>query len=166
MARTNRRTILMWVLYALFFLVVLLLQDAVFSKYSFWGVRIVLAPLATACVAAHTGTEKGGLFCLLCGLFWALTGASDGGITLFFMTFAGVLCGYLCSAFFHPRVLPVAVLSLLSLAMCLVPASLVRIYLEGLNLRSLAPVGLQVLLAVPAAPLLHWCSKAIRKVGQ
>ena len=165
MARLNRRTVLMWALYALFFLTVLLVQDAVLSKYQLRGARVVLVPLAVFAVGVHTDAEKGGLFGLLTGLFWALTGAADGGLMLFFITFGGVLCGYLCSAFFHPRVLPAAVLSVLCLAMCLLAPALIRIYLEGLSLRSLIPVGFQLLMALPAAPLCHWCCKAIRKAG-
>jgi len=165
MARINRKTILMWALYALFFLIVLLVQDAVLSKFALRGARVVLAPLTVYCTAAHTDAEKGGLFGLLAGLFWALVGAADGGLMLFCMTFGGVLCGYLCSSFFHPRVLTTVVLSMLCLALCLLSGALIRIYLEGLSLRSLAPVGIQLLLALPAAPLLHWCSKAIRKAG-
>lgn len=165
MARINRKTILMWVLYALFFLIVLLVQDAVLSKFALRGARVVLAPLTVYCTAAHTDAEKGGLFGLLTGLFWALTGAADGGLMLFCMTFGGVVCGYLCSAFFHPRALPTVVLSMLCLALCLLSGALIRIYLEGLSLGSLAPVGIQLLLALPAAPLFHWCSKAIRKAG-
>ena len=165
MTRVNQKTVLMWALYALFFLAVLLLQDAVFSKYTIRGARPVLVPLAVFCTAAHTDAENGGLFGLFAGLFWALTGAADGGLMLLFMTFGGVLCGYLCSAFFHPRVLPAAVLSMLCLALCLLSCGLIRIYLEGLSLRSLTPVGLQLLMALPAAPLAHWCCKAIRKAG-
>ncbi len=165
MARLNRRTILMWALYALFFLIVLLVQDAVLSKYAFRDARAVLVPLAAFCTAVHTDAEKGGLFGLLTGLFWALTGAADGGLMLLCMTFGGVLCGYLCSAFFHPRVLPAVVLSMLCLALCLLSGALIRMYLEGLGLRSLIPVSIQLLLALPAAPLFHWCCKAIRKAG-
>jgi len=98
MARINRKTILMWALYALFFLIVLLVQDAVLSKFALRGARVVLAPLTVYCTAAHTDAEKGGLFGLLAGLFWALVGAADGGLMLFCMTFGGVLCGYLCSS--------------------------------------------------------------------
>ena len=165
MTRLNKRTILMWALYALFFLTVLLLQDAVLSKYSLRGARPVLVPLAAFCTALHTDAEKGGLFGLITGVFWALTGAADGGLMIFFMTFGSVLCGYLCSAYFHPRVLPAVVLSMLSLALCLLSGGLSRVYIEGLCLRSLAPVGLQLLMALPAAPLMHWCCKAIRKAG-
>lgn len=165
MARPNRRTVLMWALYALFFLIVLLVQDAVLSKYTVHGARVVLVPVAAACVAVHTDAERGGLFCLLAGLFWTLTGASDGGLMLLCMTFSGAVCGYLCSSFFHPRVLPAVVLSMLGLALCLCVGGLIRMYLEGLSFRSMIPIGTQLLLALPASPVLHWCCKAIRKAG-
>ena len=165
MSQQKKRTILLWALYALFFLLILLLQDVVLGKYSLRGVRLCLIPMAAAAVAVQTGPDKGGLFCLFAGIFWALSGADDGGAMVFFMTFTGTISGYLCVSYFHPRLLPSVLLSVLSLALTLGPVYLAHIYLEGLSLASLGPFGWQMLFSLPFSPVFYWCCKVIRKAG-
>jgi hypothetical protein len=78
---------------------------------------------------------------------------------------AGALCGWLCAAVFHPRLLPTTVLSLLSLTVILAVISLIHIYLEGLHFQTVFRIFRQVASAVPFAPVFYWCAKAVGKVG-
>lgn len=161
----KKKNTLMWALYALFFLCAALLQDTVLGKFSFFGAGLCIAPMAAVCVAIQTGAEKGGLFCLAAGLALALSGTSDGGLWLFFLTLTGSFCGWLCATVFHPRLVPTVLLSLLSLILSLTVVYLIHIYLEGLAFRSVFFLFRQVLPAIPFAPVFYWCCKAIRKVG-
>lgn len=165
MSLQKKKSILKWALYALYFLFCLLVQDVLLGKYAFRGVPFCLAPAAAATVACREGAEKGGLFCLFAGLFWAWWGAADGGLMVLLLTFGGCLCGYLCAAVFHVRIAPICLLSLGCLLLTLGVQYLIHIYLEGLSLLSLGRLFFQLLLALPFCPLFHWACKAIGKVG-
>lgn len=155
----------MWALYALFFLCVLLLQDTVLGKFTFFGGAACLAPAAAVCIAVQTGAEKGGLCCLLAGVLLTLSGTSDGGLWILFLTVSGCLCGWLCESVFHPRLIPTVVLSLLCTVVTLSADYLIHMYLEGLPFGGVFFLFRQVLPAVPLTPVFYWCCKAVRKVG-
>ena len=161
----RKKQILMWALCALFLLVVLVLQDTVLGRMQPFGAPFCLVPVAALCVAMQQGGEKGSLFCLGAGLLLTLSGTSDGGLWIFFLTLAGGFCGWLCATVFHPRLIPTVVLSLLSFTVILAVISLIHIYLEGLPFQTVFRIFRQVASAVPFTPVFHWCAKALGKVG-
>lgn len=161
----KRKNILMWGLYALFFLIVLLLQDVLLGKFAIAGVRLLLIPMAVACVAVQTGAEKGGAFALAAGVIWALSGAANGGVSLVALTFCGLGCGYLCDAVFHRRLGAAVLLCLMTQIVTLLAVFFVRSYLEAAGLGSLRLMLRQILLSLPLSPLFYWCCREIRKVG-
>ena len=77
------RKYLMWGLYALLFLLVLLVQDVTLARQRFFGAKLNLLPMTVALIAMHLGHEVGGLFGLLAGEFWCLSGASCGSAAIF-----------------------------------------------------------------------------------
>lgn len=157
------RNILMWALYALLFLTVLLLQDVVFGRQRFLGVKLSLMPVAVVCIAMEVGHEAGGLFALIAALIWHFTGADGGPMCIITWTVSAVAAGWLCDAVYARRFLPALFLSLGALVLCQGVQFLLKFYLEGAALWRW-PV-LEIVLSLPACVVLHPLSRTIRKVG-
>ena len=155
----------MWVLYAALFLLVLLLQTAVFGRTRFFGVKLSLIPVVLVCISICTGHEVGGLFCLLAAFVWHLSGADDGSVAILTMTVCGILSGFVCTQFSR-RFLPAMGLCLCALLLHEGVVFLLKFYLGAAEGALLAWVFLSAALSLPAAPACYLLAKAIRKVGE
>ena len=165
MSQTKKQQIAMWGLFALFCLAILLLQDVILGKYTPFGAKFFLLPVAALCVAMHTDTVSGGWFCLLTALFWFLCGGGDAGLYLFLLPLLGCLCSHWCQTVLQLTALTASLLSIGGLLVMQCAALAVRMYLEGVGPAALRLPLLQGLLARPFAPVCHLCCRRIRKVG-
>ena len=159
------KTILMWVLYALLFLAVMLIQTVVFGHTRFGGVKVDLLPVAVACIGLWTGHEAGGLFGLIAGLVWACTGADDGSLAVVSYTLTGILAGWLCDSVFSRRLVPALFLSLGACLLHQMALFLLKFYLESAEPAMVLWVPMTAGLSVLAAPVLYLLAKAIGKAG-
>lgn len=161
----KRKRALMWGLYALLFLLTLILQGTVLGHLPILGVKCVPMPLLFACAAVWTGAEAGALYALLAGLFYALTGAADGPAVLA----TGVLCaavsGYACEAFFTRRLFSGLLSGLTGLFLTLAVFYLTRLYFDGGGAAVLLSALRQFLVTAPLCLPMYLLCKWIRKVG-
>ena len=155
----------MWGLYALLFLLVMLLQTTVFGRLRFFGVKLSLLPSLLVCIAMHTGHEAGGLFGLLAALFWSMAGGDNGSLCILTFTLCGILSGWLCDVFFPKRIYSAAILAAAGLLLHEGAVFLLQFYLSAADGRLLWWVPLTVVLSMPAVPFLYLLAKAIRKAG-
>ena len=54
--RQTYKNILMWALYAVWFLFIIVLQTVVFGQMRLFGVKLSLVPVCIACITMHTGS--------------------------------------------------------------------------------------------------------------
>lgn len=160
-----RKSLLMWGLYALLLLATLLVQNVYLGRFSIAGVHLSLLPLLACAVGVCTEAGAGGVFALCAGLLWALSGGSDGSITIVCLTVSGLLSGYLCDAVLHRRLLSAVICSLIGLAICCGGVLLVRVFLSSAGLWSLRLTLRQILLTVPLSPIFYGACTLIRKAG-
>ena len=92
------KTIIMWLLYALLFLAVMLLQTVLFGRLRFWGVKLNLMPIVITCIGLWIGHEAGGFFGLIAALIWSAIGADDGSLAIVSFTLIGIFAGWLCDS--------------------------------------------------------------------
>lgn len=162
---TKRKNLFMWGLYSLLLVVIILLQTVFFGQFTLAGVHLLLLPLLISAVAVVTSAEAGGIFALASGLLWALSGGSDGGVTMVCLTVSGVLAGYLCDAVLTRHLLSAVLMALLSLAVTCGGVLLLRLYLGSGGIFGLRMSLRQIILTLPLSPLMYWLCKLIRKVG-
>ena len=74
----QRRKWLKWLLFSALCLVMLLLQDVIFSRVSINGATIDLVPCAVLLVCVLQGAEAGAVFGLITGLVYYLSGSAPG----------------------------------------------------------------------------------------
>ena len=159
------KKLIMWVLYAALFLLIMLLQTAVFGRTRFFGVKLSLIPVVLVCVSVFVGHEPGGLFCLIAALVWYLSGADDGPIGILTLTVCGIGAGFACTQFSR-RFFPALGLCLLALLLHEGTVFLMRYYLGAAEGRLIWWVFKTAVLSLPAWPVCYFLAKAIRKVGE
>lgn len=147
-------------LYALYMSLVLLVQDALFSNISIFGVRAMFVPAAAVAVGMFEGGVWGAVFSLALGF---LADISFGNTALFVALFPciGFASGALSRYLVNRRFFAYMCLALLALALT-AAFQFLGLALEGQSLPALAWVGLwQVVFSLPVAALLYFPCKAI-----
>lgn len=114
--------ILKWSLYSLLFLATLLLQSVVLSQTPVLGAKLTPVPLYIVAVCVREGPEKGGVFAILATLFWCLSGADFGNLSVAVLPIGAMLSAVLCRAVLTLRLAPTA---LCCLAVSLLDASVI-----------------------------------------
>lgn len=159
------KTALMWVLFAVLFLFVLLLQTFVFGRTRFFGVKLNLIPVVIVCVCLWVGHEAGGLFGLITGLCWFLTGADDGSLSIVTFTVCGILASWLCANVFPRRFGSALLLCLGALLLHEGALFLLKYYLEEAAPSMILWIPVTAGLSALSCPILYLPAKAIRKAG-
>ena len=147
-------------LYALYMVIVLLLQDALFSRISIFGVRAMFVPAAAVAVGMFEGGVWGAVFSLVLGF---LTDISYDNTALFVALFPciGFAAGALSRYLVNRRFFAYMCLALFALALTAV-FQFLGLALEGHSLPAMAWVGLwQVVFSLPVAAVLYFPCKAI-----
>ena len=147
-------------LYALYMSLVLLVQDALFSNISIFGVRAMFVPAAAVAVGMFEGGVWGAVFSLALGF---LADISFGNTALFVALFPciGFVSGALSRWLVNRRFFAYLCMALFFLALT-AAFQFLGLALEGQSLPALAWVGLwQVVFSLPVAALLYFPCKAI-----
>lgn len=91
----QRRSILKWSLYSLVFLVVLVLQDVIFSRVHLLFGRTDLVPLTLILICVLEGAESGSVFVLLCSTVYLFSGSAPGAYVIALLTLVSVVFSWL-----------------------------------------------------------------------
>ena len=157
---------LKWTIYALMLLLVLIIQDVVLSKQPPFGRSLQPVPVYIVCVCVREGPERGGLFALIASVFWCLSGADYGNLSVALLPIGSILGAVLCRAALTVRFLPTF---LCCAAVCLINDSVIfafKLVLTAVSpdqyYRLLLPGWALSLLSVP---VLYFPVKAISRIG-
>lgn len=159
------KNILMWALYAVLFLLVLVVQTVIFGHTRFFGVKLSLVPVCLACIAMHTGSENGALFGLIAGAFWMLAGADGGVLYILLFPVCGAVAGYLCDRYLNRSLLSAFFMSFLTLAVTQLALFAFRVFLGTTAPAGVVSVLVQIGLSLLAWPPIYWIAWAVRKAG-
>lgn len=160
------KALLKWTLYSLFFLLTLITQTVVLAKHPIFGLKLNLIPLLIVCVCIREGPESGGLYALLTSVFWCLSGADYGNLSVAILPVCAILSAVLCRAVLTVRFVPTLLCCLVTslihesviFALKMLLASVLARYYVSVVLPG---VGLSLL----ALPLLYVLTKAISRTG-
>ncbi|MBO4419354.1 MAG: hypothetical protein J5789_05990 [Oscillospiraceae bacterium] len=100
--------ILKWSLYGFLTLLVLMLQTVLLPQIPIGGAKLAPLPALIVCICIREGPEKGGLYAVLATLFWCLSGADFGNISVAVIPIGAILSAVLCRAVLTLRLLPAA----------------------------------------------------------
>ena len=163
----NQRTrkILMWALFALLYLLVMLVQTTLFGRLRLLGVKLNLMPIVIVCVAMQTDHEAAGVFGLIAGFVWYAFGADDGALAMVSFTLLGALAAWLCENFLAKRFLSAMLLCLCAVAIHEGARFLLKYYLNDAPGRLLIWVPVITGLSIIPSPIIYLLSKLVRKAG-
>ena len=125
LTKAQWQSILKWALYGALTLLVLLLQTVVLAKLPVLGVKLSPLPALIVCVCVREGPEKGGIYAILAALFWCLSGADFGNLSVAVIPIGAMLSAALCRAVLTLRFLPTA---LCCLGVTLIDASVIFVF--------------------------------------
>ena len=158
--------ILRWTLYSLLLLLALMVQTVVLGNRTVFGLHPVFVPLVITCVCLREGPERGGTFALLASLFWHLSGADMGSVSILVLTVVPLLGSLLCRKILANRFLPCLLFCLLTLFTDQSLIFLLKYFLDGLPgayyTEQLLPC---VLVSLCAQPLIYLLVKWIARIG-
>lgn len=118
-----------WTLYAVYFLLVMVLQSVALPLLTIGGIALCIVPISVVCISVHEGVERGALFALIAGIVYCLSGVDCGPIHIITLTLSAVLAGALCDRYYTRSFMPALFLSLLGLAVCESIVFLFRVYI-------------------------------------
>lgn len=159
--------ILRWTLYALLFLLAMMIQTVVLGNRPIFGITPDLITVVIVCVCLREGPEQGGLFALLTSLFWCLSGADGGSISIAVLTILPVLGSILCRSVLNNRFLPCLLMTALTLLGLHCAIFGIRYFIDGIKaslfVEKLLPcVGISLL----TQPPVYWLVKQIHRIGE
>ena len=163
--REKYQNALMWALYAVLFLLAVLIQTVILGHPRFLSVKLAILPVVIACVAMHNGAENGAIFGLVCGLFWCFAGADGGALHIPLLCLAGAFTGYLCDRLLARNIISAILMSLLALILCQTVLFLFKLWLGAAFGRDILLLLRQLVLSLLACPPIYLAAWAIRKAG-
>jgi len=159
--------ILKWTLYGVYFLLAVLVQTVVLPRMPIGGVALCVVPTCVACVAVQEGADKAGLYALICGTFFCLSGIDCGPIYIVTLTVTAAIAGTVCDHFYTRSFVPALVLSFLGLILCESGAFLFRVYIGVIDPSFWQTILLpELFLSLIAFPLFYLGAWAISRIGR
>ncbi|MBQ9168950.1 MAG: hypothetical protein IJX67_11170 [Oscillospiraceae bacterium] len=95
----QQRSLLKWLLYSLVCLVILVIQDVVLSGLDVFGATTDLVSGTILLICLLQGPENGGVFALICSMFYLFSGSAPGAYSIVFLTVYGILAAIFRQAF-------------------------------------------------------------------
>ncbi|MBE6928393.1 MAG: hypothetical protein E7467_07920 [Ruminococcaceae bacterium] len=158
--------ILRWTLYALIFLLAMMLQTVVLADRPIFGIVPDFIPIVITCVCMREGPQSGGWFALWTSLFWFLSGADSGSITIAVLTVLPIMCSILCRSLLTNRFLTVFLMTAATHftlhCIIFVFKYLTSAMHPSLFIQKLLPC---VALSMLTQPLFYWLVKKIHQIG-
>ena len=82
----QRKLLLRWTLYSALCIALLVIQDVIMSRFSFFGATTDLAVCAILLISIMEDSDNGGLFALLASTFYVFSGSAPGPYVIAFIT--------------------------------------------------------------------------------
>ena len=158
--------ILRWSLYALLFLVAMMVQTVVFGNRLVFGTKPLLTPVVICCVCLREGAERGGIFALVASLFWCFSGVEYGPVGIVVQTVVPVLGTVLSRGILSSRYIPCLLITFLALLaeQCIVYA--LKLFSDLAQPRLFFTVLLPcVFVSLLFQPVIYILVKQIEKIG-
>lgn len=144
----------------------MMVQTVVLGNRTVLGAQLDLVPVVVVCVCLREGPERGGLYALLCSLFWCLSGADQGSVCIAVLTLLPVLGSLLCTAMLSDRFFPCLCITFVTLLVEQSVMFFLRYVFESVQgvlfWKTMLPC---VLVSTLVQPLVYFLVKRIATIG-
>ena len=93
--------LLRWTLYAVICVLLLVIQDTLMSRASFFGVTTDLAPMAILLITVLVGTDCGSVFVLIASCIYWFSGSAPGAYCIALLVLPGILATMIRQVFWR-----------------------------------------------------------------
>lgn len=165
LTQQQRKTLLKWVMYAIFLIATSILQDVILARIEIAGATTDLVPCAIVLITLAEGAETGCVFALVSSLLYLFSGTAPGPYAMVFITFLAVVLtafrqGYLQKSFGATMLCTAVAMVVYELAIFAIGLFLRLTAMEYLN-AFLLTAGFTLVLA----PLQYVLVRSISKIG-
>ena len=165
LTQQQRKTLLKWVMYAIFLIATSILQDVILARIEIAGATTDLVPCAIVLITLAEGAETGCVFALVSSLLYLFSGTAPGPYAMVFITFLAVVLtafrqGYLQKSFGATMLCTAVAVVVYELAIFAIGLFLRLTAMEYLN-AFLLTAGFTLVLA----PLQYVLVRSISKIG-
>ena len=159
--------VLRWTLYFLLFLLAMMIQTVVLGNRPIFGATPDFISVVIVCVCLREGPEQGGLFALLTSLFWCLSGADGGSLSIAVLTILPVLGSILCRSVLNNRFLPCLVITALTVLALQSAIFGLRYFFDGIRASLFVEKVLPCLgVSLFAQPPVYLLVRQIHRIGE
>lgn len=159
--------VLRWTVYALLLLLTIMVQTVMIGRHTVFGAHPDFVSVVIVCVCLREGAARGGLFALLASLFWFLTGADTGSVSIFVLTALPVCASLVCRAYLTQRYLPCLLTCLVTLFVNHTAIFLIKLYLgQATAVMFLTRLLPCVFVSLIAQPIIYFLASRIEKIGE
>jgi len=165
LTKQQRKSVLKWVLYALFLILLSLLQDVILTHLRIYNATTDLVPCTIFIICVIEGTQSGSIFSLVASLLYHFSVNDLGVYAVLFITFLAIIVtafrqGYLRKGFAATMLCTVAALLVYELLLFVIALFLQKT-LPNRVVGFLITAGMTMLVA----PLIYLPAKAINSIG-
>ena len=161
----QRHTLLKWVLYSLFLLVLSLVQDVVLIRFPVSGATAELMVAGILVISLLQTPETGGLFALIGSLLFYCTGSTPGAHSVVTLTFLSVLLNLLRHALLSRRFRSVFLCAAAGVMIYETVVFVVALFLEQTYMARAGVFLTAGLLGVATIPFVYPLAFLIGKIG-
>lgn len=166
LTKTQRLTILRWILYAALLLVLSVIQDVVLCKVNVLGASTDLVPCAIILICVQMGADRSCIFSLIAATLYQFSGMSPGYYVIALIPLCGVLAAVLHQSFFRKSLSSTLLCSCAAVVLyeaCVLGFGL--LFRNTIAARSLS-FFITALLSLLSYPVLYPLTNAIEKIGE
>ena len=161
----QRKIFLKWLLYSLFCVAVLVVQDVILCRMTFFGGMAELTPCAIILVCMLESRESGGMFALAASLVYVLSGTAPGPYCIALITIPAVLMELFRSNFLRRSFSSHWLCSTVAVVVYQLGVFLMGLFLTQTYFSRITVVLMTTLLSVFFMPVLYPVLSLIGKVG-
>lgn len=165
LTKKQRLAVLKWSLFGLVCLVLLIVQDVIFSPVSLWGATTDLVSCGILLICVCQGAEIGGVFALISSMIFLFSGSAPGPYSMVFLTVYGILAAIFRQAYLRKGFTSMTVCAAGALLLYELSVFVICLFLQPAGNIRLSTFLLSWLLSLIAVPILYPIVLSIGKIG-
>ena len=103
LTKKQQKSVLKWIFYSIFLVVLSVVQDVLLSRVRLWGATTELVPCAIFLICLIEGSQTGSIFSLIAGLLYLFSGTAPGPYSMVAITFLSIGVCILRQAYLQER---------------------------------------------------------------
>lgn len=165
LTKKQQKTLLKWIFYGLFLVVLSVVQDVLLSRVRLLGATTELVPCAIFLICLIEGTHTGSVFSLIAGLLYLFSGTAPGPYSMVAITFLGIGVCIFRQAFLQESFSSVMLCAAMAMVLYVLANFAFGLFLGLTRFSRIHGFLITAVLSLPFAPVFYPVIKVINAFG-